>query len=128
MPFPLIFGILAGVAAAAIGTVAVLANWDEIVDWFKKEFLPTLEELWNKVKSDVIHAAKVFVDKVLEKGEWLVEFIHKLYYKEDNQWYEQTTTRKCDEDKVPDWAKAKAKANTEPDVTDRVEQELQVEI
>ena len=82
MPFPLIFGILAGVAAAAIGTVAVLANWDEIVDWFKKEFLPTLEELWNKVKSDVIHAAKVFVDKVLEKGEWLVEFIHKLYYKE----------------------------------------------
>lgn len=128
MPFPLIFGILAGVAAAAIGTVAVLANWDEIVDWFKKEFLPTLEKLWNDVKTEVIHAAKVFVDKVLEKGEWLVEFIHKLYYKEDNQWYEQTTKRACSEDEVPSWVKEKAKTNKQSDVTDRIEQELQVEI
>lgn len=51
MPFPLIFGIIGVAAAAIIGTVAVLANWDEIVDWFKKEFLPTLEKLWNDVKT-----------------------------------------------------------------------------
>lgn len=36
--------------------------------------------------------------------------------------------RACSEDEVPSWVKEKAKTNKQSDVTDRIEQELQVEI
>lgn len=115
---------------ASIVAVAIVANWDEIVDWFKYEFLPKLSEAWKKFKEDVVHAAKVFADKVLDAGEWLVRIVHKLYYKQEgsSNWTEQTTTRECPESEVPDWVKAKAQHSKPVDITDRMEQELQMEI
>lgn len=121
--------LLLGGFFSGIVAYAVLANWDAIVDWFKNEFLPKIAEMWEKFKSNVVHAAKVFADKVIDAGEWLVRIIHQLYYqKPDGQWIEQTTTRACSEDEVPDWVKAKAKTNTKTDITGRMEQELQMEI
>ncbi len=115
---------------ASIVACAVVANWDEIVDWFKYEFLPKLADAWKKFKDAVAHAAKVFADKVLDGGEWLVRIIHKLYYKQEGstKWTEQTTTRECPESEVPDWVLAKAQYGRQNDITGRMEQELQMEI
>lgn len=103
--------------AIGVGTLLVVAFWDEIVNFFK-DFIPkvkdALEGLWNK--------AKVYAQKVKDS---VISVIHKLYYEEDDKWYEQTTTREVDESEVPAWAKA---GRRKKDITKKMEEELQLEI
>ena len=40
-------------------------------------------------------------DKLWEAGSALVAVMHRLYYKENGEWIEQTTTRKVEESEVP---------------------------
>ena len=102
-----------------VGGILVAANWNEVVSWLE-DLLPQINE---KLKGVVKHSAKLFSNI---KGE-VLSLVHKLYYKENGKFYEQTTTREIDESQVPEWAKAELNEE-ETDVTDRYKEKLQLEI
>lgn len=114
------------VAGLAIGSVVIAANWDSIVNWLK-DFVPKLRAAWNSVRENVPHGARIFGDIIVEGAERLARIIHKLYYKENGQWIEETTTRKVSEDEVP--ASIRNKINRkEADITVEIEKELKLEV
>lgn len=104
---------------ALIGGIIVATNWDEVVQWLVN-FIPQINQ---KLDGVVKHSAKLFSHI---KGE-VLSVIHKLYYKENGKFYEQTTVREIDESQVPEWAKA-ALSEEDTDVTDRYKEELKLEI
>lgn len=108
---------------ALIGGVLLVAFWDEIVDWLKK-LVSKLKEVFSSVKKKIAHAAGAFIQRV-ENG--LAAFRHKLYYKEEGQWVEETTTRKIKESEVPASIRARI-SEQENEVTDEVEAELQLSL
>ena len=110
-----------------IGGVAIVAYWSEIVDWLK-DFLPKLKGFWDTYKSNLPHAAIIAGDFVFEQGTKLARIMHKLYYKEGDQWMLQTTTRKCDEAEVPAVIKNKMNRNREADITEEIEEETGLEV
>ena len=114
------------VAGLAIGSVVIAANWDSIVNWLK-DFVPKLRAAWNSVRENVPHGARIFGDIIVEGAERLSRIMHKLYYKENGQWIEETTTRKVSEDEVP--ASIRNKINRkEADITEEIEKELKLEV
>ena len=106
---------------AIVGGYLVVANWEEVTKWLQ-DFLPKIQEI---LKSTGIadYAAKLFSS--VEDG--VLRLVHKLYYKENGKWIEQTTTREIDESQVPEWAKAGLNAK-ETDVTERYEKELELTV
>ena len=74
---------------ALIGGVLVVANWNEVVEWLEN-LLPQIKQ---KLEGIVKHSAKLFSHI---KGS-VFSLIHKLYYKENAKFYEQTTTREMGE-------------------------------
>ena len=113
-------------AGLAIGGVVIAANWNSIVNWLK-DFVPKLRAAWNSVRENVPHGARIFGDIIVEGAERLSRIMHKLYYKENGQWIEETTTRKVSEDEVP--ASIRNKINRkEADITEEIEKELKLEV
>ena len=113
-------------AGLAIGGVVIVANWNSIANWLK-DFVPKLRAVWNSVRKNVPHGARIFGDIIVEGAERLARIIHKLYYKENGQWIEETTTRKVSEDEVP--ASIRNKINRkEADITEEIEKELKLEV
>ena len=113
-------------AGLAIGGVVIAANWNSIVNWLK-DFVPKLRAACNSVRENVPHGARIFGDIIVEGAERLARIIHKLYYKENGQWIEETTTRKVSEDEVP--APIRNKMNREEaDITEEIEKELKLEV
>lgn len=109
-----------------IGGVAIVAYWSEIVDWLK-DFLPKLKNFWDTYKSNLPHAAIIAGDFVFEQGAKLARIMHKLYYRENDQWMEETTTRKIDASQLP----ARIRRNLsvqERDITEDMEHELHMEV
>ena len=104
---------------ALVGGILVVANWDEVVNWLE-DLLPQIKE---KLAGIAKHSAKLFSNIKSE----MLALVHKLYYKENGKFYEQTTTREIDESQVPEWAKAEL-GEEETDVTDRYKEKLQLEI
>ena len=118
---PLLIGL-----GVLIGGALIVANWDEIVDWLH-DFIPKLKAAWEKVRDSIPHGARIFGDLVVEGAERLMKIAHKLYYKEDGQWIEQTTTRKIPESEVPPFIRNKG-IKKETDITEEMEEELGLEI
>lgn len=114
--------LLAGLAVL-VGGVLIVAYWDDIVNWLK-DFIPKVVKFFRDLPKKIAHAAAIFVERV-EKG--LAAIRHKLYYKEEGQWVEETTTRKVDESEVPPHIRRKI-SRQEEDVTEEFEMELQMEI
>lgn len=111
-----------------IGGIAVVACWDEIRDWLK-DFIPKLNAMWAEVREYVPHGARMYGDLISKGAEMVCHIIHKLYYQEDNQWYEKSTTREVNESQVPASIRNKIAAQTqEADITEEIEQELQLEV
>jgi hypothetical protein len=118
---PLLIGL-----GVLIGGALIVANWDEIVDWLQ-DFIPKLKAAWEKVRDLIPHGARIFGDIVVEGAERMMKIAHKLYYKEDGQWIEETTTRKIPESEVPPFIRNKG-IKKETDITEEMEQELGLEI
>ncbi len=108
---------LPALIAIGVGTLLVVAFWDEIVNWFK-DFIPKVK---NALRG-LYNRAKVFAKRVKEAT---IRIIHKVFYKKDDKWFEQATTREVDESEVPEWAKA---GTREKDITEKMEEELKIEI
>ncbi len=101
-------------ALLAIFGLFVLANWDEVVS--------TLKNVCNKIANafrNIAHSAKVFAQRVGSK----FQTIYRVFYKEDNKWFQETSRMEVPESEVPEWAKAGV-AQSETDVTDRYQREL----
>jgi len=103
------------IIALGLGALFVAANWDKLVNWLKDFTRKVANALRN-----LGHAAKIFAQKV---GNKVFQVLHRVFYKEDNQWYQETTRTRVDESEVPEWAKAGV-AQSETDVTDRYQREL----
>lgn len=100
---------------AIIGGLFVVAYWDELVS--------TLKDICSKVAEalrNVGHAAKIFAKKLANK---VFQILHRLFYKEDNKWIQETTRVEVSESEVPEWAKAGV-AQSEVDVTNKYQREL----
>ena len=110
-------------AGLFIGGVVVVAYWDEIVDWLKG-FVAKIKTAFQNLKQKITHAAAMFVQKV--EGA-LAAIRHKLYYKEQGQWFEETTTRKIDESQLPPSIRNKVNSQ-ENEITEEIEAELCMEI
>lgn len=105
--------------AGIVGGVLLVAYWNEIVSWLKN-LVEKLRSAFRSMSKKIAHAAAGFVQRV-ENG--LAAIRHKLYYKEEGQWIEETTTRKIDESEVPATIRAKIRWQEE-EVTDELEDEL----
>ena len=101
--------------ALGVGALIVVANWDEIVDWLKS-FTRKVANFFRNIG----HAAKLFAQKVKNH---VLQIIHRVFFKENNKWYQETTRVEVDESEVPEWAKAGVAAS-ETDVTEKYKQEL----
>ncbi len=107
---PLIIGL-------GIGAFLVVTFWDDIVEWLVS-FTESISEAFRKIG----HATKIFAKKVKDKA---FQVLHRLFYKEDKKWIEETTRREVPESEVPEWAKQGVQ-ESEHDVTETYKQELQL--
>lgn len=116
------------IAAAIMGLgaiaalMAVCANWDAVKTWFK-DFVTALKGLFISTLKGVAHAAGAFV-KVLKEG--FAATMHKLYYKDRNGLLEETRTRIVPANTLPLWARNKLTSSEEVDITEEVEQALDI--
>lgn len=113
--------ILALLASLAIGSIFVVAFWDEIVDCLKK-LVASLRRMFSELKKKIAHFAGAFIERI-ERG--LAAIRHKLYYKEEGEWIEETTTRKIKESEIPANIRRKLR-DYETEVTEEVEKELEL--
>ncbi|MBR4152796.1 MAG: hypothetical protein IKT98_07540 [Selenomonadaceae bacterium] len=104
-----------------VGGALVVANWQKIESWQRK-FFPKLKTAL-KDAGIVDYAAKLFSSI---NGD-VMRLVHRLYYKENGQWFEKTTVREIAESEVPAWAKVGLTAK-EIDVTARYEKKLELSI
>lgn len=119
---PLLIGL-----GALIGGVLLVTHWSEVVDWLQ-DFLPKLKKIWDTYKSDLPHAAIMVGDMALEGGDLLTKIMHKLYYRDGEQWMEETTTRKISAEQVPEYIRKKLGMNNETDITEEIEENLKLEV
>ncbi len=106
-------------AGLLLGGLIVVACWDDIVNWLK--------DLIPKVKaalSGIAHAVKMFGKKVKNAA---VHIIHRLFYKEQGKWIEETTKREVPESEVPDWA-LESISQQETDISEGIKEELEMSL
>ncbi len=117
--------VLVAAAVAAAGGTAyyVYKHWDEICSWFSS-FLTSLKEKVANAMRGIAHAA-VIVGEKLKDGYAAIK--HKLFYKEEGKWIEETTKRQVEESQVPPYIRAKI-AQQEADISKEMEQELQMSL
>ena len=109
-----------------IGGVLIVANWDDIVNWLH-DFIPKLKAAWKQVRELVPHGSRIYGDLIIEGAGRLIKIAHKLYYKENEQWIEETTSRKLPESEVPPFIRNKG-IKKETDITEEMEEALGLEV
>lgn len=103
-------------AAVIAGIGIVAAFWNDLVNFLKKAV--------NKVRQiiqGIVYGFKVFVKKLREG----VKEISRHYSKVDQHWEETTITKTIPESEVPPEILERAGVNTELDITEELELELQ---
>ena len=73
------------------------------------------------------YAAVIVGDLIVEGVSRMAGIMHRLYYKEDGKWIEETTTRKVDASEVPAHIRCKFE-NQEADITKDMEDTLQLTV
>ena len=106
-------------AAAVVGAVALAAFWKEIIQWIKKVY----DKLPDSVKKN-LQGAKAF----LEKLGGVIKNIMKYYSYNENtgKWTETTTEREVSEDEIPKELLEKVKHKSKLDITDDVQEKLEL--
>lgn len=111
------------ILTALLLTVGVIAG-ATIVATFWNDFVGFLKSAIEKVKnmvSGVVYGCKVFIKK-LSDG---VKEISRHYSKVEQHWEETTVTRTISESEVPPEILKRAQGNTELDITDELEMQLE---
>lgn len=115
--------VAAAVAAAGGAAYYVYKHWDELKDFFCN-FLTSLKESIAEKMRGIGHAAVIVGEKIRDG---IAQLKHKLFYKENGKWMEETTKREVSEDEVPPYIRAKI-ARQEADITQEMELELGMSI
>ena len=111
--------------AAGIGALLVVSYWDEITSWLKSFCRKVASLLENRA---VRGAVKIFaVNHGLNPAlaDAAFEVIHRLFYREGGDWWQEDTTARVNEREVPQWAKSGV-TSSETDVTQKYQRELQL--
>ena len=114
----LIPGWLLGLLGAG-AAVAIVANWDKIVDWVT-EFFRKFKAWFAEHFPRLYHYAKVFINKIKDFYAWIK---CKSYYQDEKEdWYVNEGAKKIDASEVPADIRAQAKRTkaAELDITERV--------
>lgn len=115
--------VAAAVAAASGAAYYVYKHWDEVKAFFSN-FLTNLKAAIKEKMHGIANAA-VIVGERIRTG--IAQLKHKLFYKEEGKWMEETTKREVTEDEVPPYIRAKI-AKQEADITQDMELELDMSI
>lgn len=97
------------------------------MDWLGN-LVRELKKWWTGIRTSLPHAAMVVGDLIVSGADTLAQIVHKLYYKEDDKWYEEKTTRQLPENELPDYIRNKIGFGTESNITPELEQELEMKI
>ena len=111
--------VAAAIAAAGGAAYYVYKHWDELKVWFSN-FLTSLKAAIKKSMQGIANAAVIVGEKIRDG---IAQLKHKLFYKENGKWMEETTKREVTEDEVPPYIRAKI-AKQEADITQEMELEL----
>lgn len=115
----LLFGSIIG-----FGISQVFENWEKVKAFFKR-LINDIKEAFRRAAFYIQTASKIFMKKVREA---VAEFKQVQYYKENEKWIQKTTIVEVSEAEVPAWAKVKMRQNSEVDVTENMEEELEMKI
>ena len=115
--------VAAAVAAAGGAAYYVYKHWGEIKSFFSS-FLRNLKESIMTRMRGIANAA-VIVGEIIRNG--IAQLKHKLFYKENGRWMEETTKREVNESEVPAYIRQKI-AKQEADITKPMEMELGMSI
>ena len=115
--------VAAAVAAAGGAAYYVYKHWDEVKAFFS-DFITNLKASIQKAMRGIAHAAVIVGEKIKDG---IAQLKHKLFYKEEGKWMEETTKREVTEDEVPPYIRAKI-AKQEADITQEMELELGMSI
>lgn len=110
-----------------IGGAILLTSWKSVVEWLQN-FVTKLKKVWEEVRPLVPSAAVMYGDLIVNGADVISRIMHKLYYKEGEDWIEETTTCKVSENEVPEAIRKKLSMNEESDITTEMEKELQLTI
>lgn len=108
---------------AAVGLIPRVYHWEEFKEFFTN-FLTNLKESIKKNMRGIAHAAVIVAKRI---NFALIEIKHKLFYKEDGKWMEETTTFEVKADEVPSYISDKIAAK-EVEITHEMEIELGISI
>ena len=111
--------VAAAVAAAGGAAYYIYKHWDEVKEFFSN-FLTKLKASIKEKMRGIANAAVIVGEKIREG---VAQLKHKLFYKEEGKWMEETTKREVTEDEVPPYIRAKI-ARQEADITQEMEMEL----
>ena len=101
---------------AAVG-VCPASNWKNFCAWLSN-FMTSLKKALDL--RGIANAAVIFGEKIREG---VAQLKHRLFYKEDGKWIQETTRVEVTEDEVPPYIRAKI-AKQEADITQEMELEL----
>lgn len=87
--------------------------WKQILNW--------LIRICDALKN-IAHAAEVFAKKVKDE---LVKLKYNLYYKEEGNWIEETTSREISEKEMPTRVR-NAIRSQDTNISNEIEQELEL--
>lgn len=104
---------------AALAFGFVLGVWEELCNWLRAAFNAVTQAL-----AYIAHAGEIIGKKV---AEGLAEIRYNVFYKEENQWIQERTTRRVNESEVPAHIRQKIKYR-EANITNDMEQELGLEL
>ena len=107
--------------AIGIGALILMDLWDAVVDWLRT-FTREVTNIFNSVRK-IAHATRVLAEKIQNAG--LFSVIHRIFYKENGDYWQEDTIAQVAEREVPQWAKAGV-TSSETDVTQRYQRELQL--
>ncbi len=103
---------------AAVG-VALVAFWDNIVNWFK--------EIWNELPESVRQDLKSIAAFVVSANEGLFGVLNNYLYNErTKKWTEKTYTREIDPSELPENIRNQLARNSAVDVTDELLEKLKL--
>ena len=106
-------------AGIVLGGLFIIAYWDEIMNWLKDFVLRIKRNIPR-----VMHSMGVFIKGLGRVG----HIIHKLFFKENNKWFQKTTTTEIEEDEIPAKYRNKMGQQQENDITDEIEGDLQLSL
>lgn len=118
---------LIGAGIAAIAAVAIVAYWDEILDWLG-DWIPKIRAAFEALIGvmNIPYGIQILAGlKFLEK---MVKIMQRTYYNENGKWYQETITRELPENEVPADILAKAKKSDEADISQEMSEKLQMTI